>query len=209
MRVQLGNFGLQLATALAAARLDRRAKITHGNKRVAGAPDVLVEGAKGVKGVAMALGIEQTAHFMLPENINEVLANFAQECNANWLVVEKSPGGPGFLLNAAQYQRFARFLRDAALRGQRTCGVFGRYGEEGRHRAFGRARAHERGIAPLPESQSESIKENGLARAGFARENAKAGAEFDLGAFDEDDIAHAKPNQHDYRLKEPLPDPVE
>ena len=63
------------------------------------------QSAEGVEDAAMGCWIEEAALLELPLDLNQKLADPAQQADAGWLVVDKGAGPPVTVQHPAEHQR--------------------------------------------------------------------------------------------------------
>ena len=91
--------------------------------------------------------------------------------------------------------------RDAMIGGGGQSRMIGGKIEGRRHLTLQLAFAHQRAVATPAERQRESVKQNGFARAGFARQHGQPGARLQVQPVDQHNVANGELNEH--RLRDP------
>ena len=145
----------------------------------------------------MAARIDQAAIVVLAMQFHQSPRNFAQQRDANRLIVDKCHAAAIGLHAAAQDQGFARFdfhigigQRIANNRRQRR--EFERCGNAG----LIRASPNQPGIRPIAQHQAQGIQQDRFARPGFARQHAQPRSERQVQRFDEHNVSDGKCGQH-------------
>ena len=145
----------------------------------------------------MAARVDEAAVVMLAVQLDQRRRQFAQQCDADGLVVDVGPAAAVGLERTAQDERFARFDLDFGLaqhiaHQRRQRGKF----ECGGGAALFLACPHQPAVGPVAQHQPERIEQDRLARAGLARQHAEPAGEVEVERFDQHDVADGKPGEH-------------
>jgi hypothetical protein len=156
--------------------------------------DIIAKARKIIHEIAMRAWVDHRAIGVLAVDFDERGPDGAQRLHGNRLVVHIGARAAISHLHAAQDE--ITFDLGTSLPGGKDRPVIGREIENRRHLPLHRARAHERAIAAPAQCQRQRIEQDGLARAGFARENGKALPETKVQPLDQNDIADREPGEH-------------
>ena len=161
--------------------------------RQAGRPDRVV--GKGVEDRAMVGRLEQPALLELALDLDQAVAELAQQPDTRRLVVDKGAAAPIGREQPPQNDSLAGIL--APGRAQDRVGrVVAPDCELGRHRRLLGAGPHQPCLRPPAERQAERIQEDRLAGPGLAGQHAQAPAKDEGEPVDQDDIADGQAEQH-------------
>ena len=162
-------------------------------------------GADGVLGErveqrAMRRRVEQAALLALALDLDEAVAELAQQPDAGRLVVDEGAAAAVGRHQPAQHDRAGEVGRDAGLAQNRRGRMVVRDGELGGDRGLLGAGAHQAGIGAPPERQPERIEQDRLAGAGLAGQDAQPRPEGERQPVDQNDIADRDSEQHSGRV---------
>ncbi len=199
--VELGQVVAQkvlfLAAGGGAARpfllaLPRCAPIAPGRGQCGHVARVLGE---GVEGHAVVGGIEQAALLELALDLDQAVAELAQQADACRLVVDKGPAAPVAAQQPAQHDRIAVAV-EPGLAQDRICRVIAPDREFGGDRRLAGAVAHEPGFTAFPQRQPQRIEQDRLPRPGLAGQHAQPRSKRQIEPVDQDNLAYGQPQQH-------------
>ena len=146
----------------------------------------------------MGRGLDKGAVVVLAVDLDQCRAERAQHLHAHRLVVDEGAGAAIGELDPAHDQLVLDcgigdqiVLREQAARRMILADV-----EGGGHLALLGAFAHQSRVAARAERQRKRVEQNRLAGAGLAGQRGKAGAEVDIQAIDQNDIANGKAGEH-------------
>ena len=150
---------------------------------------------EGVEDHAMVGGIEEPALLELALDLDEAVAELAQQSHARRLVVDKGAAAPVGREQPAQDDRLAVAVTPG-LAQDRMGGVVAPDRELGRHRRLLRAGPHQAGLCPPAERQAERVQQDRLAGPGLAGQHAEPRAKGESEPIDQHDIADGQAEQH-------------
>jgi hypothetical protein len=144
--------------------------------------------AEAVEQVALRAGAHQHLRFVLAVDVDQHLADFPQQRDGGGVAVDLGAGSairfqnspdekmPGIATQVSLFEPLLDGRSDHELRADvGTIGAF----------------PHHCRIAAGADRQTHGIQQDGFARAGFSGEGREAGAEFDLGGIDDDEVLQA------------------
>ena len=135
----------------------------------------------------MGRGVDESALVMLTVNLDQDRPERAQHLDADRLIVDEGARATvGELRPPHDQFIFAHKVIVDQHAARRM--IFGDV-KGGDHLAMLGTLAHQSGIAAGAERQREGVEQDRFASAGFAGKRSKAGAEIDVQAIDQDDIA--------------------
>ena len=137
----------------------------------------------------MRCRVQQPALLALALDLDEAVAEFAQQPDAGRLVVDKGAAAAVGGNQPAQHDRAGEVGADPGLAQDRRAGWLSPDREFGDDRGLLGPRAHQARIGPLAERQPERIEQDRLAGAGLAGQHAQPGTERQGQAVDQDDVA--------------------
>ncbi len=146
--------------------------------------------------------VQETALLALALDLDEAVAELAQQADARRLVIDKGAALAVGRDHAAQQNRAGEIgrHRQAGRAQDRRGRMVGLDDELGGDRGLLGAGAHQRRIGAPPERQPERIQENRFARSGLAGKHAQPRPEGQAEAIDQDDIANGQAEQHARRM---------
>src|SRR6202022_3269142 len=173
------------------ARL-RRAPVVPGLGQ-AGRPDRVV--GKGVEDHAMVGRFEQPALLELALDLDQAVAQLAQQPHTRGLVVDKGAAAAVGREQPPQNDGLAGILAPG-LAQDRVGGMVAPDRELGRHRRLLGPGPHQPGLRPPAERQAERVQEDRLAGPGLPGQHAQARAKRERESVDQHDIADGQAEQH-------------
>ncbi len=144
--------------------------------------------------------VQQAALLALALDLDERVAEFAQQPDAGRLVVDKGAAAAVGGNQPAQHDRAGEVGADPGLAQDRQGRMIVGDGELGDDGGLLGARAHEAGIGPLSERQAERVEQDRLAGPGLAGQHAQTRAERQGQAVDQNDVADRQSEQHSWGL---------
>ena len=156
-----------------------------------------VDTGKAIEQRAVAARVDQTAIVVLAVQFDEEARDFAQQADADRLVVDEGLAlavGPEL---AAHDQRLTILDLDV--------GIVEPFGERAGQRRKFEARGHaglvlaaadEPAVGAIAQHEAERVEQDRLARAGFAREHAQPAPEGQVERLDQHDVANGQAGQH-------------
>src|SRR5205807_161862 len=200
-RIELGQMVAQQVLFVAARRelprrvglaLPRFAPIVPGLRERVRGDAVLGE---GVEDHAVVGGIEQPALLELALDLDQALAELAQQPDARRLVVDKGAAAPVGADQPAQHDSFAvavepGLAQDRMRRMVAPDREFRRYG------GLLSPGSNQTALRPFAERQTQRIEQDRLAGAGLAGQHAQAGTEGEVEAVDQYNVANIEAEQH-------------
>ena len=130
---------------------------------------------EGVEQGAMRRRVQQAALLALALDLDERVAEFAQQPDAGRLVIDKGAAAAVGGNQPAQHDRAGEVGADPGLAQDRQGRVIVGDGELGDDRGLLGPRAHEAGIGPLAERQPERVEQDRFAGPGLAGQHAQPG----------------------------------
>src|SRR4051812_28632044 len=150
---------------------------------------------EGVEDDAVVGGVEQPTLLELALDLDEAVAELAQQPDARRLVVDKGAAAPVGADEPAQYDSFALAV-EPGLAQDRMRRVVAPDREFRRYRGLLSPRAHQPALRPLAERQAERIEQDRFAGAGLAGQHAEAGTQREVKAIDQYNVANIEAEQH-------------
>ena len=150
---------------------------------------------EGVEDHAVVGGIEQPALLELALDLDEAVAELAQQPDARRLVVDKGAAASVGPDQPAQYDRLAVAV-EPGLAQDRMRRVVAPDREFRRYRGLLSPRPHQPALRPLAERQAQRIEQDRLAGAGLTGQHAQAGTEGEVEAVDQYNVANIEAEQH-------------
>ena len=153
-----------------------------------------LEPAIGVEQAALGRGVEQRLLLVLAVDLDQQVAELAEQPAAHRLVVDEGARAAVGGEHPAQHQIVPGI--DAVL------GQQGRYrrlagrAEDRADRRLRGTRADQLPIRPAAERQPERVEQDRLAGAGLAGQHAQPALELEVEALDQDDVADREAGQH-------------
>ncbi|MNS80909.1 hypothetical protein D3C72_1146060 [compost metagenome] len=185
-RLRLHGLALAHAGAPGPPRLRHRAGL-FGQARV------------GVEQVALGVRPQQQLVGVLAVDVHELVAHLAQLGQRGRRAVDERLATAARIDGAAQ-QHGAFAVQAGLVAGQLTLGQPGVErcvrAEGGADACAGAAFAHHAGVGAFAEHQGQCIDQDGLAGAGLAGEDGKAGGEVEVERIDDDEIADGQAAEH-------------
>ena len=165
------------------------------------APDlggVVLDAAKRVEQRAMGRRLDEGAVVVLAVDLHQSRAERAQHLHAHRLIVDEGAGAAVGELDAAHDQFVLGAVRDQiVLRQQAARRMLLGDVEGGGHLTLLGALAHQSRIAARAERERKRVEQDRFAGAGLAGQRGKAGAEVDVQAIDQNDVANGEAGEHD------------
>ena len=149
----------------------------------------------------MGRGLDKGAVVVLAVDLNQCRAERAQHLHAHRLVIDEGAGAAVGELHPAhdQFVLGGLFGDQVVVRQQAARRMVLADVEGGGHLALLGALAHQRGIAARAQRQRKGIEQDRFAGAGLAGQRGKPGAEIDVQAIDQNDVADREAGEHDGR----------
>ena len=152
---------------------------------------------EGVEQRAVRRRVEQAALLALALDLDQAVAELAQQADARRLIVDKGAAAAVGAQQAAQHDRPpARSARHPGLAQDRGGRMVALDGELGGDRGLLGAGPHQRGIGAPAERQPQRIQQDRFARAGLAGQHAQPRPKGEVEPVDQHDIANGEPEQH-------------
>jgi hypothetical protein len=145
----------------------------------------------------MSARVQEPAIVMLAVDFDQQSADLAQQPRRDRLVVDEGAAAAVRLDDSADRQRLAGLARQAVLLEQGERGMTRRQLEGDADRRLALAAAHEAAVGAGAERQAQGVEEDRFSGAGFAGQDAEAGAEFQVERFDQHHVADRQAGQHD------------
>ncbi len=152
------------------------------------------EAAMMVKQRALQRRLEQRLLLVLAVDLDQQLAEPAQQAAADRLVVDEGARAAVGRDQAAQHQLVLG--GDAVLGEQALHAAVAEVGERRGDRALRRTLAHQRAVGAPAEREPHGIEQDRLAGAGLAGQHAEAFGELEVEPLDQDDVADHEAGQH-------------
>ena len=146
---------------------------------------------EGVEDRAVVGRVEQAALLELALDLDEAVAELAQQPDARRLVVDKGAAAAVGADQPAQHDRLAVAV-EPGLAQDRVRRVVAPDRELGRHRRLLAPRPHQPGLGPLAERQAQRIQQDRFAGAGLAGQHAQPRPEGEVEAVDQDNVADSR-----------------
>ena len=142
----------------------------------------------------MGRGIDESAIVMLAVDFNQRGAERAQHLHADRLIVDEGAGAAVGELHPAhdQFVVAAKIVVGEHAARRMLLGDF----ERGGHLTLFGAFTHQGRVAARAERQRKRVEQDRFAGAGLAGQRGKAGAEIDVQAIDQNDVADGKASEH-------------
>ena len=179
---------------LGGGRLPRPLRLSPGCMGGAHRRDRGLEPAVGIEQTALGRRIEQGLLLVLAMDLDQQLADPAQQPAADRLIVDERPRAAVGGEHAAQHQVVLGL--DAVLAEQRRRRRVGGRREHRADRGLRRTLADQRPIGPATQREAEGVEQDRLAGAGLAGQHAEPAGELEVEPLDQDDVADRKAGQH-------------
>ena len=171
-----------------------RPRLAPGGPGLAGGGEFSGEPTKGVDERAVLGGVDEGAVVVLAVDLHQRRADLAHGLDADGLVIDEGAGAAISHLHAPQdqiaiYDDVMAFCDDQRGMAQRQ--IKGR-----RHLALRLPLAHEGAIAPAAQRQRESVQQDRLAGAGFARENHEPRPQLQIQPIDQNYVTDRELGEH-------------
>ncbi len=162
---------------------------------------VVLDAAIGVEQRAMGRRLDESAVVVLAVDFHQSRAERAQHLHAHRLIVDEGAGAAVGELDPAhdQFVLGDRFRNQVVLRQQAARRMLLGDVESRSHLALLGALAHQSGVAARTERERKRVEQDRFAGAGLTGKRGKAGAEVDVQAIDQNDIANGEAGEHDDR----------
>ncbi len=144
----------------------------------------------------MGAAVEQAHRFVLAVHLDQQGAKVAQHPDTGGLVVDEGAGAAVRRQGPAQHQILVAVIVEALVVQEGEHRMVGRQGEDGGDHGLGRPAAHQGGVGPRAQGQAQRIQDDRLASPRLTGERGQARPERQVQAFDQDDVANAKADQH-------------
>ncbi len=177
-----------------AVLVERRPRLAHATGGVGHCAGLRLQAAEGVEDRAVGDRVDQRPVVVLAVDFDQRRADAAQDLDAHRLIVDEGAGAPVGDLDAAEDE--IALGVDIGIGGDAAGGVIERTVEDRRHLSLRFAVPDEAAVAARAEGEREGIEQDGLAGAGFTREDAEALREMKLEPVDQDDVADRQLDQH-------------
>ncbi len=139
--------------------------------------------------------VEQPALLELALDLDEAVAEFAQQPDARRLVVDKGAAAAVRTEQPAQHDGLALAI-EPGLAQDRMRRVVAPDREFGRYGGLRRSGPHEPGLRPLAERQPERVEQDGFAGPGLAGQYAKSRTQGEIETIDQNNVADGQAEQH-------------
>ena len=176
----------------------RRARFGRRRMQLARRGDLAFETAKGIEDRAVPRGIEQSALVMLAMDLDQFVAELAQQRDADRLVVDEGTRAAVARLYAAQNEIALGIETVVAENG--AGGMRRGHVEDGGDAALLDALPDKPAIGTRADGKPERVEKNGFAGARLARQRAQAALERQFQSIDENDVADGQGGEHQTRL---------
>ena len=170
----------------------RRAPVVPGLRQRRG-PDRML--GEGVEDHAMIGRIEQPALLELALDLDQAVAELAQQPDTRRRIVDKGAAAAVGREQPAQDDRLAVAV-EPGLAQDRMGGMVASDRELGRYRGLLGPGAHEPGLRAAAERQTQRVQQDRLAGAGLAGQHAQPRAKGEREPIDQHDIANGQAEQH-------------
>jgi len=143
----------------------------------------------------MVGGIEQPALLELALDLDEAVAELAQQPDARRLVIDKGAAAAVRTEQPAQYDCLALAV-EPGLAQNRMRRVVAADREFGRYDGLMRSGPHQPGLRPLAEREAQRIEQDRLAGPGLAGQYAKSRTQGEIETIDQNNVADGQAEQH-------------
>ena len=150
---------------------------------------------EGVEDHAMIGRIEEPALLELTLDLDEAVAELAQQAHARRLVIDKGAAAAVGREQAAQHNRLAGAVMPGFAQDRMGRMVLSDR-KLGRNSRLLRPGAHQAGLGPPAERQAERVQQDRLARTGLAGQHAQSRAKGERQTIDQHDVADGQTEQH-------------
>ena len=150
---------------------------------------------ESVEDRAMIGRVQEAALLELTLDLDQAVAELAQEADAGRLVIDKGAAAAVGAQQPAQHDRFA-IIVEAGFAQHRIGRVIAPDREFGGDRRLARALAHQPGLAAPPHRQTERVEQDRLPRPGLAGQHAQPLAKGQIKPIDQDNFAYGQAEQH-------------
>ena len=174
--------------------LDRLRRLAQPRPGLAHGRVLVFEPAEGIEQGAVPGGIEKRGVIPRTMDLDQGLANAAQQVDAHRLVVEIGAASTLAVKHPAQDHDLA--FPEAVLLQEPPRGVPGGHLELGAYRGPVSAVTHQRAAAAAAEGEPQSIEQDRFAGAGLAGKDVEARSQAQIEPVDEDDVPNGEPEQH-------------
>ena len=150
----------------------------------------------GIEQPHMARRIRQPHLVVLPLHLDEQRPHPFERARPHRMIVHPGPRPPVASHRAAQHQILVARRRQSEFIQQRMHGMGGRRREPGGDIRLLGAGPNKPRVGACPQRQAQAVEQDGFARARLAGQHGEAGAEGQVEAFDENNVANREGGQH-------------